>query len=151
MLSQQFQVIKTTTKEEFDLAYQVRVDVFVHEQGIPVEEELDDQDSVSTHFLLYDTSIQPQKAIGTCRLVPSDTKECHLGRLCVLKEYRMKGLGVLLSEYFDQEARKQNYSTVAIHAQSYARHFYERLGYQQTDEPPFLEVGIEHIHMVKHL
>jgi predicted GNAT family N-acyltransferase len=151
MLHEQFQVVKITTKEEFELAYQVRVKVFVHEQGIAVEEELDHLDPTCTHFLLYDATISPSKPIGTCRLVPSDTKECHMGRLCILKEYRGKGLGALLSKHFDQEALKQNYSSVAIHAQSYAQEFYQRLGYAKTDTPPFLEVGIEHIHMIKNL
>jgi len=48
-------------------AAQVRVEVFVKEQGIPVEEEWDVDDATALHAVLFDTSGQ---AFGTARLLP---------------------------------------------------------------------------------
>ena len=142
-------VVRKITQTEFDLAYQIRVQVFVQEQGIAVEEELDDLDPVCTHFILMDTL--DQKVVGTCRLVPQDSTECHLGRMCILKEYRNQGLAKLLCDHFDVEARHQNYKIVTIHAQCSAQQFYEKVGYKPTNDPLFMEAGIEHLFMIKHL
>jgi predicted GNAT family N-acyltransferase len=140
--------VDIATREQFELAYQIRVNVFVHEQQIAIEEELDEQDPLSVHFIVFETLTN--KPVATCRLVP-DKDHCHLGRMCILEEYRSIGLGKLMSDKFDTEARKLGYKTITIHAQKYAQPFYEKIGYQLMDKPSFFEVGIEHVHMAKYL
>jgi predicted GNAT family N-acyltransferase len=130
----------------FEIAYQIRIHVFVEEQAIPIEEELDADDEISTHFLIYFDEFP----VGTARLVlgkcpDSDIKTCHLGRLAILREYRGRGLGIPLVQAVHQLGQSLGYEASKIHGQSYAVPFYEKVGYK-TDEnaEPFMECGIEH-------
>ena len=78
-----YSIIKATP-ELISKCYEIRISVFVDEQNCNLENELDDKDALSTHFLLFLNS----KPVGTCRLVPDVNEECHLGRLAILKEAR---------------------------------------------------------------
>ena len=72
-------------------AQHIRELVFILEQDIAPEDEWDDQDPISTHFVVYDAD-QP---IATARLLSND----HVGRVAVLKEYRSKEIGKLVMQY----------------------------------------------------
>lgn len=121
------------------LAYPIRLAVFVDEQGVPEELELDDDDVMAWHVVMLDHG----KAIATGRLLRSG----KIGRLAVLKEYRGLGLGgellkTLLS-YGCQEGIKQFF----LHAQTTATGFYEHHGFKAIGLP-FEEAGISHIKML---
>jgi predicted GNAT family N-acyltransferase len=119
----------------------VRFAVFVDEQQIPRELEMDDRDSACVHWLALDDA---GGAIGTVRLdLASGGK---VGRLAVLARERGGGAGRALMERVHEHARAQRLTRVWCHAQSSAAPFYARLGYQVTSEP-FEEAGIEHVRM----
>lgn len=147
MLADKIAVRKVTNDQDFQLAYQIRVKVFVEEQGIPESEELDDLDPKCTHFIVLDGD----QAVGTCRLVPSTNNECNLGRLAVIASHRKRGLAKLLADAMEKEAIRLNYDTITIHAQTRSSGFYRKIGYKEMDKPRFLEVEIEHMHMYKQL
>jgi predicted GNAT family N-acyltransferase len=123
----------------------VRFAVFVDEQQIPRDLEMDDRDSVCVHWLALDAS---GRAIGTVRLdVDSGGK---VGRLAVLAAERRGGVGRALMEKLHEHARAQGLARVWCHAQASAAPFYLRLGYRISSEP-FEEAGIEHVRMERAL
>lgn len=117
----------------------VRHDVFVTEQGVPVEIEMDKEDPYSTHAVAYDEQGEP---IGTGRLL----RDGHIGRMAVRPEYRGRGVGSLLLSALVDEARRHRFLEVALSAQTHARHFYESRGFVAEGQP-FLEAGIPHVTM----
>lgn len=120
----------------FGLLRQVRDAVFVHEQGVPPEVELDAMDPLCHHVLARDIDGRP---IGTGRLTP----ERRIGRMAVLAEWRGRGVGdALLSALIDQ-ARQLGWHELSLHAQTAASGFYARHGFLPLGER-FVVAGIEH-------
>ncbi|KHD85182.1 GNAT family N-acetyltransferase [Heyndrickxia ginsengihumi] len=129
-------------KERAD-AYYVRKTVFVEEQLVPLEEEIDQYEDVSTHFVLYDEH-EPVGA-GRFRLVDGKGK---IERICIVPDYRGKGAGKLLMLEIEDFAKTQPVTTLKLNAQVHAIPFYERLGYRITSDE-FLDAGIPHKSMEK--
>lgn len=84
----------------FEHVRRIRIDVFVHEQGYPLEDEMDDHDSACFHLLLLHRSssavsdfpeLEGYEPAGTLRYFPPPKSK--IGRVAVLKKFRGKGLG----------------------------------------------------------
>ncbi len=130
------------TDPEFADALELRRRVFVEEQGVPLDEERDEQDLVAEHALLYDGGT----LLGTARLVPSG----KIGRVAVSEAARGQGLGLELMRCLEQRARQLALPEVYLDAQVKVVGFYERQGYAGEGEI-FLDAGIEHLRMRKQL
>ena len=63
----------------------IRFAVFVEEQGVPREIELDEHDALSVHVVAF----EDQAPVATGRLLPDG----HIGRMAVLKDWRGRGIG----------------------------------------------------------
>jgi predicted GNAT family N-acyltransferase len=137
-------------------AYVVRADVFVTEQGVPADLELDELDEVADHFVAYDEDTGVDgggTAVGAGRLVVEDPGFAgtdpalgpvgHLGRLAVRPETRGTGLGVDLVRAIEARAAERGLRVVALSAQTHALGFYERLGYTAYG-PEFDDAGLPH-------
>jgi predicted GNAT family N-acyltransferase len=114
----------------------VRDPVFIDEQHVPIEDEIDALDPLSKHVIARDLDDRP---IGTGRLSP----ERLIGRMAVIKEWRGRGVGEALLKALLDQARALGYSTVELHAQSHAIPFYEKFGFE-TYGDEFDECGILH-------
>ncbi len=121
------------------LAYPIRLTVFVNEQRVPEELELDEDDPAAWHAVVLDHG----KAIATGRLLRSG----KIGRLAVLKEYRGMGLGGELLKTLLSYGRQEGIKEFFLHAQTSAVDFYERHGFKAIGLP-FEEAGIDHIKML---
>ncbi len=121
----------------------VRDEVFVGEQGVPVDLEHDAQDPLCTHAL---ARLLDGTAVGTARLTP----ERHIGRMAVRAPWRGRGVGDALLLALVEEARKRGWPEVRLNAQTSAIGFYERHGFQPEGER-FIEAGIEHQAMLRAL
>ena len=119
---------------------EVRTRVFVDEQHVPTELEIDGQDPQCRHV----KAIEPEsgKIIGTARLLPGH----HVGRMCVLKPYRNLGIGAQMLEYFIALAQTEHMPFLALNAQISALPFYQKHGFV-ADSEIFMEAGIPHQHM----
>lgn len=129
--------------ELHEAACAVREAVFVVEQKVPREIELDEHDTTSRHVLASDGDGSP---IGTGRLLPDG----HIGRMAVLAEWRGKGVGRALLERLLEEAAGLGMRHLALHAQTQATGFYRRFGFVE-EGPEFMEAGIPHRTMVRSL
>lgn len=122
-------------------AFPLREQVFIREQGVPADMELDEFDAVSRHVLARGPDGAP---IGTGRLLPDG----HIGRLAVLPEWRGKGVGQALMDELVDCASEANLPLLALNAQTQAADFYRRFGFVESG-PEFLEAGIPHIQMTR--
>ncbi|WP_064092290.1 GNAT family N-acetyltransferase [Rossellomorea aquimaris] len=132
-----------TTENQIQAVFSVRKTVFVDEQQVPLEEEIDSFENDSTHFVLYDGK-RPSGA-GRFRIVDGIGK---VERICVLKSLRGKGAGREIMLAIEDYAREKGLSSLKLNAQTYAIPFYEGLGYEITSEE-FLDAGIPHKTMKK--
>lgn len=124
----------------------IRETVFIHEQGFV--DEVDDIDSTATHLVLYDENDRP---IATCRVFKNVDKDSFiLGRFCVLKEFRGRGIGKAL--LFDAEKIVINLGgkVLSLHSQYSAKDFYKKLDYIEIGQADF-EQGCKHIWLKKDL
>ena len=126
-----------------DAAAQVRVAVFVQEQGVPAEDEWDFDDATALHAVLFDTSGQ---ALGTARLLQPEAGVAKVGRMAVLREHRGRGFGQRLLQALVSNARHRDDHQVVLSAQRSAEGFYARFGFEPVGEP-YDEVGIPHVAM----
>ena len=99
----------------------IRKQVFIIEQNIPEEEEWDDQDMISDHFVVYDQN-QP---IATARLLQNNS----VGRVAVLKAYRGQGIGRMIMLEVIRQAHQQDRKFLQLSSQVHAISFYEKLGF----------------------
>ena len=122
----------------------LRMAVFVQEQGIPAELEVDEMDALALHAVAYGPQGQ---AVATGRLLPAQAGQARVGRMAVVRTLRGQGWGRVVLDALVQAARARGDREVLLHAQSSAAAFYRRAGFVAQGEP-FDEVGIAHITMV---
>lgn len=136
--------IVTTEKERED-AFYVRKTVFVDEQGIPAQIEIDNYDDKAIHFVAYDQG----KPIGAGRLrIFSGYGKGE--RVSVIASYRRKGVGEHIMKAMEEKLIHDGIPKITLHAQLQAKPFYEKIGYIQTSEV-FYEADTPHVSMEKNL
>ena len=117
----------------------IRFEVFVEEQKVPAELEMDHMDAVCLHAVAYDAAGIP---VGTGRLLPDG----HIGRMAVRKSGRGTGVGGALLQGLMAQAKARGDRQVVLSSQTHAAPFYQRHGFTiEGDE--FFEAGIAHINM----
>jgi predicted GNAT family N-acyltransferase len=137
--SPEFHVRLVDWREAFATLTRIRTTVFVGEQNVPADLEMDGRDGDCAHALAEDAR---GEAIGTGRLMPDG----RIGRMAVLAAWRGRGVGAAILEALMAEARRRGFRETYLHSQSHARDFYARHGYVvEGDE--YLEAGIPHIGM----
>lgn len=117
-------------------AVPVRFAVFVEEQQVPAELELDTQDAASVHALARD---EAGRVVATGRLLPDG----HIGRMAVLASCRGRGIGGDLLEALVAEATRRGFAEVVLSAQVRAAGFYAKHGFIAEGDP-YMEAGIPH-------
>ncbi|KQL41392.1 hypothetical protein AN960_05130 [Bacillus sp. FJAT-25509] len=139
---------KVTNEDELKIAFAIRKDIFVKEQGVPLEDEFDQYDNLNgdcEHILVHYNE-QPV-GTGRIRFVEGVGK---LERICILESFRKFGLGKNIIKALEEIAEEQGTSKVKLHGQTHAEGFYKKLGYQ-TSSDVFIEDGIPHILMLKEI
>lgn len=127
-------------------ALAVRRRVFVEEQGVPVDRELDGREAASTHFVAY----RDRDPVGAARLRPYEESKGKVERVAVLVRERGTGVGRTLMDAVETAASDAGYDGLVVHAQVPVVRFYERLGYGVTGGE-FEDAGIPHREMRKRL
>ncbi len=137
-------IIAATAEERADVV-RVRVAVFVDEQGIPREEEIDEHDDTAIFCAGYESSTP----VAAGRLVVFDDYG-KIGRMAVLGSHRKRGLGAAVLAALESEGAARGVRTFRLSAQLHASAFYEHAGYIRIGDV-YDEVGIPHIGMEKTL
>jgi predicted GNAT family N-acyltransferase len=117
----------------------IRTVVFVGEQQVPPELEMDGRDGECVHVLAESSQ---GSAIGTGRLMADG----RIGRMAVLGEWRGSGVGGAMLRSLMEEAKRRGFGEVYLHSQIHARDFYLRHGFVAEGEE-YEEAGIPHIAM----
>lgn len=120
----------------------IRFAVFVEEQGVPRDIELDAMDEQCVHAIAFEGG----HAIGTGRLLPDG----HIGRMAVLKAWRGRGIGGRILEVLMQQARERGDREVVLSAQVHAAAFYRAHGFVE-EGAQYMEAGIPHRDMRRRL
>ncbi|MGG1396295.1 GNAT family N-acetyltransferase [Bacillus salipaludis] len=130
-------------EKELEDAFSVRRTVFIDEQNVPEEEEIDQHEEEATHFVLYHEG-SPIGA-GRFRLVDGFGK---VERICIMKQARGTGAGKAIMNGIEDYARKMGIQKLKLNSQTHAIPFYGGLGYEVVSEE-FMDAGIPHKTMVK--
>ena len=130
-------------QEAKPVAWSIRKQVFIEEQGVPEEMELDEFDLTAQHALAYLGS----QCIGTARLVTLPGNIGRIGRMAVLPMQRGTGIGSQLLVAMIDQGKSQGITHFELHAQLSAIPFYERWGFIAQGDV-YDEAGIAHRDMM---
>lgn len=125
-----------TWQADRDRLLEVRLEVFVDEQAVPLDEEVDHHDPTSVHLIALDEAGAP---VATGRL----TGDGHIGRMAVRRSWRGRGLGGAILEALVARAALAGMSNVVLAAQTHAIPFYGRHGFRAYGDE-FQDAGIPH-------
>lgn len=135
-------VKRISSEKELRQAYAIRIRVFVREQGVAREIELDDDDRRAMHFL----ATVGARTVGTARVV-YHRGAAKIGRMAVLKSYRRSGVGAKLLRRAIAAAQRMKARKIYLHAQVAVSGFYRRMNFHGVG-PVFDEAGIAHRKMI---
>jgi predicted GNAT family N-acyltransferase len=142
----QVEVVRINTAEQMAQALSVRRRVFIEEQNVPEDLEIDehDGDPAIVRTAIHVLARSDGEPVATGRLLLDDTEGClHLGRVAVLPSQRRQGAGRAVMLALHDLARHHGATSIALAAQLHAIGFYQRLGYSVRGDV-FLDAGIEH-------
>ena len=142
----QLSVRRPETEDEVAGLRALRLEVFVDEQGVPSELELDALDETAIHAV----AAEGGTVVGTGRLILTEPGEATIGRMAVARSARRRGIGGQVLRFLEAEAKASGVTRVELHAQRYVSDFYRQHGYSEEGHP-FVEAGIEHVLMRKTL
>lgn len=138
--------IQAKSSEEIQKCFDIRIKVFVEEQKVPLDQEVDHYDHLEStkHFLLSDD----QTPAGCFRLIDNGNS-AKIGRVALLKQYRGKGYGdLIIQKALEEIIKVKNYKKAELGAQIRAKGFYQKYGFEETGEF-YDDGGIPHTWMVK--
>ena len=124
----------------------LRIEIFVKEQGVPEENEFDSFDLEVPHLVIF----LDGEAVATGRNIPYGENTVKIGRIAVKKEKRGLHLGEKIVLELLRKAKEDGAKTVKVGAQTHAVGFYEKCGFSLVGTPEYLEENIPHYDMILH-
>ena len=122
----------------------LRVDVFVKEQGVPEENEFDEYDFQVPHLVIF----LDNEPVATGRVIPYGENTVKIGRIAVKKDKRGLRLGEKIVLELLRKAKEDGAKTVCVGAQTHAVGFYEKCGFSLLGTPEYMEENIPHYDMI---
>jgi predicted GNAT family N-acyltransferase len=144
------EIIRVRDLDQLNQCFVIRNKVFVEEQKVPADLEIDEKDASpeASHHILIHVQGQPVAASRWYAYKPQTAK---LQRVAVLKEFRGTGLGKELILAMENQAKDLGFTSTILDGQCYAEPFYQKLGYTTISKEPFYDAGILHVRMEKFL
>ena len=131
------------------LGFKLRTEVFVNEQNVPIELELDEKDN--SEHTIHIGYFNGDELIGVARLIDIDKVVVHIVRVAIYKNHRGECIGhklILGCEDIAKNVLNKDF-TIELGAQFYAENFYKKLGYNRINNNVYIDAGIKHIDMRK--
>ncbi|MGE7826313.1 GNAT family N-acetyltransferase [Paenibacillus sp. NPDC093718] len=144
------EIINVSTEEQLQQALDIRKDVFVLEQKVPIDLEIDDYDRLESDAFHVLIKSEGQYA-ATGRIIYYNKDSAKMQRIAVRKPFRSKGIGRVLMMALEAQARELKLQYSVLDAQVQAEAFYRKLGYETISDEPFDDAGIPHVRMKKEL
>jgi predicted GNAT family N-acyltransferase len=141
----EIEVIEISSDEQKAWAGAIRRAVFIEEQHVPEELEVDEDDARALHVMALDGTTP----VGCGRMVPHDDY-VKIGRMAVVRERRGEGIGRSILRFLMANAKQQGFGRAILHAQLTAEGFYLKNGYL-PEGAVFEEAGILHRRMSREL
>jgi predicted GNAT family N-acyltransferase len=138
-------IIQAENSALIKLVFDIRTEVFVHEQKCLPSEEFDDLDALAKHFLLFENEL----AVATGRFRQTE-KGIKIERIATLNPYRGKGYATELIHHLMAVAQEisPDVTYFYLHAQVSVKPLYEKLGFIAYGNT-FIEADIVHQAMGK--
>lgn len=134
------------TSDIYQAALRIRHEVFVDEQDVPLDLEIDDLEDQTQHIVLF----QNENPIAVARIYALDDGVYKVQRVATLKKYRGQGYGAALMKEIELKIIELGGTKITLGGQNTALPFYEKLGYTiEGDE--FMDAGIPHHTMIKNI
>lgn len=140
-----FEVKVVSNDFEMEQVLSIRKTVFVEEQLVSIDIEIDEFENTATHFLL----LKNKKPIGASRTREVDGY-IKMERVCILQNERKEGAGAFLMKFMHDYCKEKGYIKSKLNSQKHAEPFYKKLGYETVSDE-FLDAGIPHVTMIKNL
>ncbi|MNJ41238.1 GNAT family N-acetyltransferase [Paenibacillus bouchesdurhonensis] len=143
-------IISVNSEQQLKKCLDIRTEVFVEEQKVPIDLEIDEYDVISpdaTHVLVELEGM----AAATGRITYYKDNSAKMQRIAVRKSFRSQGLGRILLLAMEERARELGLTKSVLDAQCQAEAFYAKLGYETISTEPFYDAGILHVRMEKPL
>jgi len=131
-------------QKEFDDVISIRKKVFIEEQNVPIDIEIDGLDDEAEHVIAY----LGGEPIGCARI--RFNTYAKIERIAVMKDHRGKGFGRKITEFLIDYCKQKNVDEIRLHAQMHTADFYKKLGFFERGKT-FFEADIEHIEMYMNL
>lgn len=143
-------IVHVKTEEELQKCLAIRMEVFVDEQKVPADLEIDEYDTLDgkAYHILIEVEGQPA---ATGRLIIYHEHHAKMQRIAVHKTFRGTGIGRALLLALEQQGRNLGLTDSILDAQCQAEPFYGKLGYEVISTEPFYDAGILHVRMKKAL
>ncbi|WP_027107685.1 GNAT family N-acetyltransferase [Lacticigenium naphthae] len=141
----EFEWTKDISSDIFKESCEIREAVFIQEQKVPREIELDRKDDIAMHVVGYIDNVP----VATARVTHMDNF-FKIQRVALKKEYRNKGFGYLLLQEIENKALELSVPLLVLNAQEQVVSFYKKNDYEVTSHP-FSEANIIHLEMKKRL
>lgn len=142
-----FELVAVEDADGLKICKAIRCKVFIDEQGVEEGLEWDEHDVIGggcRHFYAVVDGVPA----GAFRVTDKGHGAAKLQRFCVLREYRLHGVGRAMLEKLEQICRTEAFSMIEMGAQCHAMPFYEKCGYSVVSGV-FMDAGIEHVRMEK--
>lgn len=136
-------VKKVSSQEEINQCLLLRKIIFVEGQNVPLHEEIDGQDEVAEHYLLFYEGTRC--GVARVRYIDGVGKVERVG---VLDAYQGRGLGqTLMMQILSDLKMRHDVNVVKLSSQTHAISFYQKLGFRICSEE-YIDANIPHHDMI---
>ena len=133
-------ITSPTTREDFKAYYALRYKVLSEPAGHPKGTEKDDSEPISEHFMAVN---EAGDVLGAIKMYEKAPGVGHVSHLAVAPEFQHQGVGQMLMETLEKQARVKGYKNLEVLSRVTVTAEYEKLGFHVSEIPP-LHLGIVH-------
>jgi N-acetylglutamate synthase-like GNAT family acetyltransferase len=128
-----FKIISPKTRDDFKAYYELRYKVLRETWGLQKGTEKDDYEPISKHFMAVDDATG--QIIGVVKLMEKEPGVGWFSHMAVIPKFQHKGIGKLLLNFIEEEAKREGYSTLGCQARLNTTNFFEKAGYKINGLP----------------